>query len=164
MRVLDLGCGPGELVPYLGGTEYIGVDLSGDYIARARELFPGSPEFRVGDATAPPNDLGQFDLVVAFGVVHHIDDRGAARMARAAAAALRPGGRYLTVDPTYQNGQSPIARAIISRDRGQHVREPEGYYALVEPVFDRVEQFVRHDLLRLPYSHCILSCSGPRNP
>ena len=55
--MLDLGCGPGELLPYLGDVHYIGVDVSEEYIASAKESFGTRAEFRVGDATVLDSDL-----------------------------------------------------------------------------------------------------------
>ena len=87
-RVLDLGCGPGEMVEYLGDAEYVGVDVSTRYIARARSAFGDRAEFRVGDATSIDADLRAFDLVLAIGVIHHLDDEGAVRLLRGALGAL----------------------------------------------------------------------------
>jgi SAM-dependent methyltransferase len=161
-RVLDLGCGPGDVLPYLDGVEYLGVDISAEYIVRGRERFGDRAEFRTGDATAVAADLRDFDLVLALGVLHHLDDDGAAAMLRGAAGALRPGGRLVTLDNAFTPDQSPVARAIIARDRGQHVRAPEAYVALARRAFDDVQPSVRHDLLRIPYTHVVLECRGPR--
>jgi hypothetical protein len=79
-----------------------------------------------------------------------------------AAKALRPDGRVCTVDPCLEQGQSIIARAVIRRDRGQNVRTLEGYRELATPHFGRVEARTRTDLLRIPYTHALLSCASPR--
>jgi SAM-dependent methyltransferase len=161
-RVLDLGCGPGELVPYLGDVGYVGVDLSADYVARARERYGDRAEFRVGDATDIDADLTGFDVVVAFGVLHHLDDDGARRLLGGALRALRRAGRAVTVDPTIWPGQGAAARFVINRDRGEHVRSPRGYEVLASTAFADVVVSVRSDLLRLPYTHCVLECTGDR--
>ena len=67
-----------------------------------------------------------------------------------------------TNDPCLMPGQSRIARAVIQRDRGMNVRSPEGYRALAEPYFGEVRADVRHDLLRIPYSHALLTCAEPK--
>lgn len=160
-RVLDLGCGPGELLPHLGDATYVGVDFSGEYIRRARTRFGNRAQLRVGDVTALEPDLEGFDLVIAFGVVHHLDDDGARALFAGAARALKPAGRCVTVDPTFVDGQRRAALAIIARDRGQHVRTPAQYVKLAAADFPSVAGAVRHDLLRMPYSHCVLDCGSP---
>jgi SAM-dependent methyltransferase len=160
VRVLDLGCGPGELVEHLGGSRYVGVDVSDRYIARARDAFGDRAEFRVGDATRLDEDLRNFDLVLAFGVIHHLDDESALRLLSGAKAALGPGGRFVSVDPAVIPDDRAAARLLVSWDRGDHVRSPAEYKRLAESVFDRVLCDRRRDLLRIPYSHCVLDCSS----
>ncbi len=158
-RILDLGCGPGELLAFLpANVSYLGVDISADYIARARERFGDRGEFRVGDATSIELVEHRFDLVLAFGVLHHLEDDDATGLLDRAASVLEPDGRIVAVDPTITGGQSRIARAVILRDRGQHVRSPEEYRALV-PASLGVRAFVRSDVLTIPYTHCILECA-----
>jgi hypothetical protein len=77
-------------------------------------------------------------------------------MLRGGAEALGEGGRFVSVDPTLVPDQSRAARFIVSGDRGEHVRAPDGYRRLVEGVFHEVRDTVRSDLLRIPYTHCIV--------
>ena len=160
-RVLDLGCGPGDLVRYLGDVRYVGVDVSEPYIESARRLYGDGAEFRVGDATRLDDDLRGFDLVLAFGVVHHLDDDGAGRLFAGAARALVPGGRVVTVDPAFADGQPRAARFVISRDRGNNVRTAEEYASLAEGALRHVTVRTRSDLLRIPYTHCVLEAQAP---
>jgi 2-polyprenyl-3-methyl-5-hydroxy-6-metoxy-1,4-benzoquinol methylase len=77
-RVLDVGCGDGALtcdVAERSGAEVLGMDLSEDNIARARERHPHQRvEYRLGDAT---EDLpeGDFDAVVLSNILEHLPDR-----------------------------------------------------------------------------------------
>jgi SAM-dependent methyltransferase len=158
-RVLDLGCGPGELVRYLGDVEYVGVDINPEYIAQAKRVHGRRAEFRIGDATALDADLRGFDVVVAFGVLHHLDDAAAHRALQNAATALEPSGRVVTVDPVLSPGQPWLARRLILWDRGTNVRSEDGYVRLAETVLADVQTTVRSDLLRLPYTHCILEAT-----
>jgi SAM-dependent methyltransferase len=161
-RVLDLGCGPGELLGYLGDVRYAGVDINPDYIDHARARFGDRAEFHVGDATAIDLTTREFDLALSFGVLHHLDDVGAAQLLRLAANALGPRGRMVTLDSTLVPGQSRAARLVIKRDRGHHVRTPDAYATLAGASFSDVRPVVREDLLRIPYTHCILECKNPR--
>ena len=65
VSVLDCGCGYGALVPLLPGgvTDYLGVDLSPDFVAMASGAHPGR-RFQVADLRALPLHSGQFDVAV----------------------------------------------------------------------------------------------------
>ena len=41
---------------------------------------------------------GSFDIVIAHGLLHHLDDRQATELFALARAALRPGGRLIIID------------------------------------------------------------------
>lgn len=165
LRVLDVGCGTGVLLDYLGDVTYVGLDISAEYIDHARTRFADrdGTTFIVGDAAALPDEIGRFDLAVATGVLHHLSDDQARSMITSIAATLAPGGRFVALENAFVPNQSRIARSLIERDRGQHVRTPEGYVEIAGAGFGRVETTVTHDLLRIPYTHCIVDCREPRS-
>ncbi|HEX9844677.1 MAG TPA: class I SAM-dependent methyltransferase, partial [bacterium] len=82
-RILDLGCGNGELAAELArrghAGSYVGVDFSEELLAIARENAVGAMdvEFLQGDLAGGDWGLesGDFDLVTAFAVLHHIPGR-----------------------------------------------------------------------------------------
>lgn len=163
-RILDIGCGTGDMLHHLPKVDYVGFDLSAEYMAHARgRRIPGA-EFHQADVNdADVSDFGQFDVVMSFGVVHHLDDQGAEKLVTKAGSALKPGGRVVTLAPVVMDGQSPIARWLIERDRGEHVRGPEGYNRLWSPHFKDVRQHIVTNPLRIPYTHCIMECSEVRH-
>ena len=163
-RVLDIGCGTAEILRFLpDDVEYVGFDASPDYIESARNRFGTRGTFFAKLVTdADLGTLGQFDLVIAMSVLHHLSDAEADHVFALGAHALTTEGRMFSNDPTFVDGQSPIARGVIQRDRGRNVRSPEGYRALAEERFTKVTVDVRHDLLHIPYSHALMTCSGPK--
>ena len=154
--VLDIGCGTGDLVEHLSNVRYVGHDPSAEYIAAADERFGANATFLVGGVGEVPLDPESFDLAVAKGVLHHLDDDIARALFEEAAAALRPGGRLVTIDPAFDAGQLRVAKFLASRDRGQNVRTLDEYRALVPTSFSKVEATLHDDLLRVPYNHVVL--------
>src|SRR4051794_21083542 len=140
MRILDIGCGTAEILSFLpDSVQYWGYDISAPYIEAAKRKFGSRGHFECGLLDAECVDkLPQFDLAIAAGVLHHLDDEQAKNLCRLAERALKPDGRLVTTDPCFAVGQNPIARFLISRDRGQNVRTSEQYRALPSSVFGQV--------------------------
>lgn len=93
-RVLDVGCGPGNLTRRLPeAVEVVGLDLSPDMVELARQLRPRGT-WRVHSYHDPvPDDLGTFDAALAVGCLDYCRDLPGVfgHLAR----ALREGGRAL---------------------------------------------------------------------
>src|SRR5690606_25341736 len=97
MRVLDIGCGPGDVLTYMQSVDYWGFDTSPEYIAHAQSVYGGRAKFFCKELHAADlRDLPPFDVVLAMGLLHHLDDDIAKNLVNMAAQALRPGGRLLT--------------------------------------------------------------------
>lgn len=159
MRLLDIGCGPADILDYLPALDYQGYDISEDYLERARKKYGQRGEFHCGELTT--EDVARmppFDRVIAIGVLHHLDDAVATGLLRLASQALRPGGRLITMDPVLEPGQHPIARFLVKRDRGQNVRTRDGYTALAKTVFESPTVTIRHKS-GIPYTHCVMECT-----
>lgn len=158
-RVLDLGCGTGHLLRFLPEVDYVGIDINAEYLARARARATPRATFLhtdLGHWKVTPTD--RFDLVLAMGVLHHLDDHQARAVMTRARQHLKVGGRFVTLDGCYAEGQSRLARFVVSLDRGHHVREVSGYTRLAESVFTTVSAQVVHDLSLLPYTRVAMEC------
>lgn len=159
-RILDIGCGTADIVEHLPDVDYLGFDSSERYVEAARQRFGDRGRF----VTAVPSEVddvfGDRTLVTAIGVLHHLDDDTAHEALELAATALRPGGSFVSVDPTLTDDQHRIARFLIQRDRGQFVRTPEQMRMLIGDHFDAIGIEVRHDMLRTPYSHVIVRAAN----
>ena len=159
MSVLDIGCGPADILDFLPAVDYRGFDISEPYIQHAQKRFGARGAFirkqlEIRDLASLP----KFDVALALGLIHHLDNAEASNVMRLARAALKPGGRLITIDPVLDPGQNPVARFLVRKDRGQNVRERIGYETLAREVFETVRVEVRHQTW-IPYTHCMMECA-----
>lgn len=132
-RLLDAGCGPGEVLSMVATLapeiETTGLDVDAAMIERAerkadRADRSGSrrrPTYVVADAASMPFPDDSFDVVVSSFSVHHWPDRqaGLAEMMR----VLRPGGRAIIWDiapPHPAAGAEDDAGAAVHASRDPH--------------------------------------------
>lgn len=158
MKILDIGCGPAGILDYLPDAEYWGFDISEEYIIHAQKKFGNRGNFQckqiqLSDLTHLP----PFDVVLALGLLHHLDDVAATAIIQLASIALKANGRLITLDPCFDPSQNRIARFLVHNDRGQNVRDKDGYNALARKVFASIQVEVRHQSW-IPYTHCIMTC------
>jgi len=161
-KILDLGCGPADVLNYLPAVNYTGLDINPEYVHSAQKRFGSRGRFLCGDVgrAAIEGEQGTFDLVLATGVIHHLNDAQAAGLFDLARLALRPTGRLVTFDGCHVPQQSRLVRWLLAHDRGKFVRTREEYLRLASARFAKVEAHLRHDLLRIPYTHLIMRCGG----
>jgi SAM-dependent methyltransferase len=158
-RVLDVGCGTAQILDYLPeGVDYWGYDINPKYIAAAQAKFgrKGRYACRLLEESEI-RAIAPFDIVLVIGLLHHLDDDAARNVLHLARLALKPGGRVVSIDPVFTANQNPIARMLVSRDRGQNVRDEKGYLVLARHEFHLVEGNVCHRIW-IPYTHWIMEC------
>lgn len=158
-RILDIGCGTAEIIRFLpAAVDYWGYDINATYLEAAENRFGDRGHFHCGSFDAQElHRLPQFDVVIATGVLHHLDDTQAYSLFELAKRSLKPDGRVVTIDPCLVKGQNPIARFLITLDRGQNVRSAHEYLALARRTFDQTDGQLRHRSW-IPYTHWVMEC------
>jgi len=101
LRILDIGCGTGGMIPVLSPFGRVtGIDPSEDAVRYSRERYGEAAEFlRVDFPREIPPGEGH-DLVTLFDVLEHLDDD--AEALRRAAGLLREGGRMVLTVPAHR--------------------------------------------------------------
>lgn len=137
MTVLDIGCGTGffslEMARMVGQNgKIICVDLKADVLKdleaqAAKSKLTSRITTRVcSDRSLEIDDLaGQIDFALAFYVVHHAAD--VVRLIKELHAALKPGGRFLIVEPKHHasDDECEVYKAIALRAGFNFIGNPK---------------------------------------
>ncbi len=103
-RVLEVGCGTGNITQFLAGKadEVVGIDPVARFVDKFRLRFTGnssvtSHRCTLADLTPAKDGSGRFDTAVSCNVFEHIDDHVAAL--KQVANHLKPGGKAVIFVP-----------------------------------------------------------------
>jgi SAM-dependent methyltransferase len=117
--VLDAACGTGYGSALLARSarSVVGVDISGDAIAYAKQRYGDDGiRFLAGDVTELPFTDGSFDVVCSFETVEHLDDPD--RFVHECARVLRGDGTLLMSTPcvpeTTRTPENPFHRVELA--------------------------------------------------
>ena len=121
--VLEIGCGTGSTALRLAPNtrRLLATDVSAGMIAIARQKLAAQPvpqlSFDVADADAPVARHGEYDVVLAFNVLHLVTDLD--RALELTVQALRPGGLLISktvciseMNPLIPYLALPLMRAV----------------------------------------------------
>ena len=129
-RILDLGCGTGQLTKAIAdaGAEVVGIDSSANMIGTARAQYPGLA-FEQADA-ADFSFPYSFDAIFSNAVLHWILD--AESVVRCVARSLQTGGRFVA-EFGGKGNVAEIANAlrITLREYGHEDERPWWYYPTI---------------------------------
>jgi trans-aconitate 2-methyltransferase len=142
-RVVDLGCGTGELTQVLhersGAKSTLGVDSSEAMLERSKSHAGGGLRFELGDIAdwVPAEPL---DVVFSNAALHWVDDH--AELFARLTAALRPGGQLAVQMPANHDhashlvaervaAEEPFRAALGGYVRRSPVLSPESYAVLL---------------------------------
>ena len=129
-RVLELGCGDGgnllAVASAWPGARVVGIDLAPGAIARGRsaasELGLANLDLRCGDIAKLPDDLGEFDYVIAHGVYSWVPEDVRGALLDACRRFLAPQGVAFVSYNVYPGGH---VRQMLREMLLMHVEEIE---------------------------------------
>lgn len=132
MRVIDLGCGSGELTrqmhDQLGAAETLGIDDSDTMLTTAAPLAGVSLRFEKHDIATFTTDA-HFDLVFSNAALHWVDDHP--RLLDRLTGMLAPGGQLAVQIPANDDHPSHTVARELARE--SPFREALGGYERVFP-------------------------------
>jgi SAM-dependent methyltransferase len=137
-KVLDAGCGVGygsSILAQAGATRVVGVDLDADAVTATNAAGDRRVEAVQGDVRQLPFGDGEFDVVVCFETIEHIEEGEVAL--REFRRVLDPAGLLVVSSPN---------RGVYPPGNEHHVHEytPGELVAAVEALFPAVRRIRQH--------------------
>ncbi len=159
VKILDIGCGPAEILNYLPNSEYYGFDIDRRSIIYARKKYKSKNHhfFCKRFVKKDLRNLPKVDFVILFGIIHHLNDVEVNKILNLCKFAMKKNAKLLTEDPIYVSKQNLIAKYIINHDRGINVRTKNEYLKLVRKNFKSIRSEIIHQNF-IPYTWFSMKC------
>lgn len=74
-NILDIGCGPADVLDLLPEVNYVGFDMNPLYIEYAKKKYAGRGKFSC-ERVSSKNIIttGYFDIILAYGILNHLNN------------------------------------------------------------------------------------------
>ena len=156
VNVLDIGCGPAEILDSLPDVKYFGYDISRIYINFAKKKYKKKGNFFCRKFTSKElKRLPKFDHVLLLGILHHLEDVEIKKLTSLVKKVLKKNGNIISVDPILDAKQNPIAKFIIKKDRGDNVRNKKEYLKNMKKNFKKIKSKIFHQKF-IPYTWFVM--------
>lgn len=159
-NVLDIGCGSADILKDLSVEKYVGFDISQRYIDLAKKTHEGNTKstFIANEFSSETAlTLGNYNVVLFKGLMHHLADEEVASLIKQVKKVCAKGALVITVDPVFIRRQNLISRLLVSMDRGQNVRDLDGYSTILSENLKIIISSHRSQKF-IPYDRCFFVC------
>lgn len=160
LNVLDIGCGPAEILSVFKNINYYGYDTNPNCINYAKKKFLSkNPKlFCKKFDSKEVKKLPKFDVILLLGIIHHLNEEENKKLLILCRKALKKSGFILTEDPILIKKQNFIARFLVKSDRGLYVKEKKDYLKLLSKYYKKIESKIYHQKF-IPYTWFSTKCS-----
>jgi len=160
VKVLDIGCGPAEILDTLPKIKYYGFDINPIYINSAKRKYENKGKFFCKKFTNKNTKyLPKFDHVLLLGVLHHLSDQEINKLMPNIKKVLKRKGNIITLDNIFINKQNFIAKFLIQMDKGENVRSKTGYLNILKNHFKKINSKIYHQKF-IPYTWFVANCTN----
>ena len=160
LKILDIGCGPAEILEHIPKCKYYGYDIDKRSIKYAKEKYHQKNYhfYCKKFSKTEVRKLPKFDFIIFFGILHHLSNKEADKMLTLCKRIMKKNSKLLTEDPILVEKQNIIAKFLIEKDRGINVRQKKEYINLLKKHFKKIKNKVTHQFF-IPYTWFTTICS-----
>lgn len=136
LKILDAACGTGALYDICMPCLYYGLDIDENRIMDCIQNFPEG-HFCVADASKTNFPDAFFDIVLAAGLFHHVDDQLANEILKEFKRLLKKSGKIIVIDAIWPSNIFNVVGWIGRKmDQGDFVRHSNEYVDIFSKHFE----------------------------
>ena len=160
LKILDIGCGPAQIIEHLPQCDYYGYDIDQRSIQYAKKKYYQKnfhfycKKFNKTELKKLP----KFDFIIFFGILHHLSNKEVHEILKLCKKLMKKNSKILTEDPILLENQNIVAKFLIKKDRGLNVRKKREYLGLLKKHFKKIKNKVIHQYF-IPYTWFTTVCS-----
>ena len=160
LKILDIGCGPAQILEHIPQCDYYGYDIDRRFIQYAKKKYHQKnyhfycKKFNKTELKKLP----KFDFIIFFGILHHLSNKEVHEILKLCKKIMKKNSKLLTEDPILIENQNVIAKFLIKKDRGLNVRNKQEYINLLKKHFKKIKNKVTHQYF-IPYTWFTTVCS-----
>ena len=160
LKILDIGCGPAQILEHIPQCDYYGYDIDNRSIQYAKKKYHQKnyhfycKKFNKSELKKLP----KFDFIIFFGILHHLSNKEVYEILKLCKKIMKKNSKLLTEDPILLENQNIIAKFLIKKDRGLNVRKKKEYINLLKKHFKKIKNKVTHQYF-IPYTWFTTVCS-----
>tara|TARA_B100001093_G_scaffold408770_1_gene397684 strand:+ start:1741 stop:2355 length:615 start_codon:yes stop_codon:yes gene_type:complete len=160
LKILDIGCGPAQILEHIPQCDYYGYDIDQRSIQYAkRKYYQKNYHFYCKKFNKTElKKLPKFDFIIFFGILHHLSNKEVHEILKLCKKLMKKNSKILTEDPILLEKQNVIAKFLIKKDRGLNVRKKREYIELLKKHFKKIKNKVTHQYF-IPYTWFTTVCS-----
>mgnify|MGYP001316807608 FL=1 len=158
-KILDIGCGPAEILESIPRCEYYGYDIDSRSIRYAKKKYikQNYHFFNKKFSKKEVKKLPKFDYIIFFGILHHLDKKEIHTILKLCKKKMKKNCKLLSEDPVLVDDQNIIAKYLIMNDRGKNVRTKKEYINILSKHFKTVQSKITQQNF-IPYTWFTTVC------
>lgn len=160
LKILDIGCGPAQILEHIPKCDYYGYDIDRRSIQYAKKkYYQKNYHFYCKKFNKTElKKLPKFDFIIFFGILHHLSNKEVYEILKLCKKIMKKNSKLLTEDPILLENQNVFAKFLIKKDRGLNVRDKQEYINLLKKHFKKIKNKVTHQYF-IPYTWFTTVCS-----
>ncbi len=155
--ILDLGCGPASLIPFLpGNIKYVGIDKSIEYINYASNKYKNHKFICSNSFDLKEGLENKFDIIISDALFMSLSNEEAHKTLSLITSLLKEDGTFFFMDGCYVENGAKIANWFLSKERGKNTRSENEYKNLLSKYFKNIEIKTNSKLYNIPHTKIMI--------